>query len=248
MVFLLIYLIPVGIVVGARQLAQSPDSWWDMRRDSSQQAPDPSTRDAIVQVYAARAARWRGSFGVHTWIATKRSDENYYTRIEVIGYGTSYGRNAVRIRGGVPDGYWFNNKPDLLREVRGGASVDAMIDSIYAAADNYPYSHTYKVWPGPNSNTFMAYLGRAVPELKLELPSNAIGKDYLPTPSVLAATPSGQGVQLNFSGYGGLLLGWEAGVELNILGLTAGIDFNRPAIKLPAVGRLGFSDFKQIPM
>ena len=35
-------------------------------------APDPlSTPEAIVQVYAARTWGWKGSFGVHTWIAVK---------------------------------------------------------------------------------------------------------------------------------------------------------------------------------
>jgi len=32
------------------------------------------------------------------------------------------------------------------------------------------------------------------------------------------------------------------GIEINILGLTFGIDFWMPAIKLPFVGRLGFKD------
>jgi hypothetical protein len=31
-------------------------------------APDPAqVREAVVQVYAARAFAWRGAFSVHTW-------------------------------------------------------------------------------------------------------------------------------------------------------------------------------------
>ena len=87
-----------------------------MRRDSSQQAPDPVAGQAVIQVYAARAARWRGALGVHTWIATRRSDEADWQRMEVIGYGVMrWGGDAVRVRRGNPDGYWYGNRPMLLR-------------------------------------------------------------------------------------------------------------------------------------
>ena len=36
----------------------------------------------------------------------------------------------------------------------------------------------------------------------------------------------------------GLKVGWVEGIELNLLGGVIGIDLRRPAIKLPAVGRL----------
>jgi hypothetical protein len=38
-----------------------------------------------------------------------------------------------------------------------------------------------------------------------------------------------------------VLAGVEEGVELNVLGLTFGVDLKHPALKLPAVGRLGLS-------
>jgi len=31
----------------------------------------------------------------------------------------------------------------------------------------------------------------------------------------------------------------DEGIELNLLGLSLGIDFSRPALKLPFIGRLG---------
>jgi len=31
----------------------------------------------------------------------------------------------------------------------------------------------------------------------------------------------------------------DEGVELNLLGLSAGIDLRRPALKLPGIGRIG---------
>ena len=44
---------------------------------------------------------------------------------------------------------------------------------------------------------------------------------------------------LSFAGYLGLKIGWVEGIELNLLGGVIGLDLRRPAIKLPAVGRLG---------
>jgi hypothetical protein len=37
----------------------------------------------------------------------------------------------------------------------------------------------------------------------------------------------------------GLTVGWVEGIEVNILGAVAGVDFRRPALKLPGLGRLG---------
>ena len=62
---------------------------------------------------------------------------------------------------------------------RRGEGVDELITRIEAAVDSYPYADTYRVWPGPNSNTFVAHVLRSAPELRADLPATAIGKDYL---------------------------------------------------------------------
>ena len=40
----------------------------------------------------------------------------------------------------------------------------------------------------------------------------------------------------------GAKLGWVEGVEVNVLGLVAGLDIRRPALKIPCVGRLGLDE------
>ena len=57
--------------------------------------------------------------------------------------------------------------------------------------------------------------------------------------AVLSRTDSGTGVELNLSGYAALKLGWVEGVELNLLGLVAGLDLRHPGLKLPGFGRIG---------
>jgi hypothetical protein len=213
--------------------------WRQARRDASGLAPSPvSTREAVVQVYAARAVGWRAAVAVHSWIALKPRGAAAYTRYEVIGWGVERGVPAIRVNRTGPDNYWFGSRPILLVDRRGD-DVDALIARIEAAIASYPYRESYRTWPGPNSNTFVAYIGRAVPELRLELPPTAIGKDFLPGGGLLAPTPSGLGVQVSLLGLAGILVGWEEGLEVNALGLTFGLDVKDPALKLPGLGRLG---------
>ncbi len=92
----------------------------------------------------------------------------------------------------IPDGLWFGAGPRLLVDHRGDG-VEAMIDAIEAVIESYPYAREYRSYPGPNSNTFLAHIGREVPALKLDLPANAIGKDYRPLSSPLGVSPTGGG-------------------------------------------------------
>ena len=115
-------------------------------------------------------------------------------------------------------------------------------EDIERAIRSYPYANTYRSYPGPNSNTFLAHIGREVPALKLDLPANAIGKDYRPIDRPVGLSPTGSGVQASLLGLLGLSIGLQEGIEANLLGLNFGIDFNRLALRLPFIGRLGASD------
>ena len=228
-------------LAGCAELDRGGGRWWDARRDSSGQAPDPATTQAaVIQVYAARTVGWRGVFGVHSWIAVKPAGAASYRRYEVVGWGVDRGLPAIRVDRGGPDDYWFGSRPDLLVDAR-GEGIDELIHRVHDAVARYPYTTTYRTWPGPNSNTFIAWIGREVPDLRLHLPPTAIGKDYLPHAAPLGLTPAGRGAQLSLLGAAGLLAGWDEGVELNVLGLTFGVDLRAPALKLPMVGRLGVS-------
>jgi len=213
--------------------------WYQARRDPTGLAPDPAQTDAaVIQVFTAPAVSWRGLFSVHSWIAVKPTGAPRYTRYEVVGFGVANGAPAVRIDRMGPDNYWFGAEPRIVLDRR-GAGVDAMIEKIREAGAGYPYPRSYRAWPGPNSNTFTAYIARRVPELGLALPANAVGKDFLPGGALFARAPSGSGFQLSLYGLAGILVAAKEGVELNLLGLNIGIDAAAPAVKLPAIGRLG---------
>lgn len=201
-------------------------------------APDPAThREPIVQVYGARTWGWRGRFGVHTWIAVKPAQAEAYTVYEVIGWRLRWSDSALSVSQRAPDARWYGNAPELLAERRGDAAA-GLVGRIEKAARDYPHAREYSAWPGPNSNTFTAWVARAVPELEVDFPPTAIGKDYL-ADGIFGPAPSGSGVQLSFGGLFAITASPVEGLELNILGLTFGVNPFDPALKLPLVGRLG---------
>ena len=219
--------------------AWSASDWRTASREPVGLAPDPAeVTEAVVQVYAARAWGWRGYFGVHSWVAVKPSGAPLFTVYEVIGWRLRWGGTSLTIHHRAADARWFGRPPELLVDVR-GAGVDELIVRLDRAARAYPYAERYRLWPGPNSNTFTAWLGRAVPELGLDLPPTAIGKDFLEG-EWLVASPGG-GVQASFRGYAGILAGPAEGIELNLLGMVFGAHAWPPTIKLPFIGRIGWS-------
>jgi hypothetical protein len=142
-------------------------------------APDPDDHPgAVVQVYGADVWGVRGRFAIHTWIATKAAGAAEYTKYQVIGWRQRRGLPVVSVSRGNPDGDWFGAKPVLLHEVRGSAA-EALVDAVHQAALSYPFAHEYVMYPGPNSNSFIAWIGLEVPELGLELPTKAIGKSWM---------------------------------------------------------------------
>jgi hypothetical protein len=216
----------------------SAEDWRTATRKSAGFAPDPATTpEAVVQVYAARTIGWRGYVSVHTWIAVKPTGAPVFTVYEDLGYQLSRIGTVVRISQRTPDGYWYGARPQVLGDVR-GPGVDALIGRISAAVAAYPYAKTYHAWPGPNSNTFTAWVLRAVPELRVDLPGLAIGKDFLGWNPV-AIAPSGTGAQLNFFGLAGVMIGAEEGLEFNVIGLDFGVNPKRLSLILPLIGNIG---------
>lgn len=216
----------------------SARDWRSASSEPAGLAPDPvAEREALVQVYAARTFGWRGWFGVHTWVAVKPTGASAYKVYEVIGWRLRSGRSALVVSGRHPDARWFGSVPEVIAEKR-GPGVDAIIQRIDRAAAAYPYADRYAAWPGPNSNTFTAWVLRAVPELRADLPPTAIGKDYLGE-DLVSSAPSGSGRQISLWGLLGFAASGVEGLELNVLGLTFGINPFDPALKLPLLGRIG---------
>jgi hypothetical protein len=233
---LLLAVTALAVTVGAALGLHARADWRTASREPVGLAPDPAlVADAVVQVYGARTVGAKGVFGVHSWVATKRSGAAQWMVYEVIGWRLGRAPSVVVMRERAPDGRWFGSAPQLYADRR-GPGVDALIERIEQAAQSYPHAGEYRAWPGPNSNTFTAWIARAVPELQVDLPATAIGKDYLGG-AVFGTAPSGSGVALSLGGLLGVAAGPVDGIEINLLGLNFGV--NARGLKLPIVGRIG---------
>lgn len=231
----LIFFAPVLARAAVYGLTERPTSWRDADWSSMGTLP-PATadKDARLMVFTGTTGGWKGVLSVHSWVVFKRDGARTWTRYDVVGWG-----NPVRTNGWAPDGRWYGNTPQVIADVR-GASAEAMIPKVEAAVKEYRYRNAgdYKIWPGPNSNSFVAAVLRATPELQTQLPPNAVGRDFRDG-FYAGKTDSGTGLELNLAGYAGVKVGWVEGIEVNLLGLVAGIDLRHPGIKLPAYGRIG---------
>jgi Protein of unknown function (DUF3750) len=236
-VFLFLLVVPIMASAVKYLFGDRSVDWQSADRSSAGLLPSPAAHpDALVRVYAARTVRWRGIFAVHSWIVTKDPNAASYTRYDYTAWG-----EPIRINGFAPDGRWFGDAPVTIAAADGETAA-RMIPKIRAAVEGYQLRSygDYRAWPGPNSNTFVAAVLSAVPELHAALPPTAIGKDFPYNGEMFGRTPSGTGIRVTLGGYLGLTVGWVEGIEINFLGAVFGIDLRRPALKLPGLGRLGF--------
>jgi hypothetical protein len=235
---LAIFLFPLA-VHGALYSVQSRAQSYDRADWSSTGMLPPASaeREARILIFTGRTGRWRGIFAVHSWVVLKPENAANWERYDVVGWG-----QPVRNNGWAPDSHWFGNTPRVLLDLR-GAQAAALIPKVQAAIAGYQYSRPgdYRLWPGPNSNTFVASVLRAMPELETTLPPNAIGKDFRPA-AYVGLTDSRTGIEASLFGVVGVKLGWVEGLELNFLGLVTGLDVRHPGVKLPGFGRIGIDD------
>lgn len=231
------FFLPIGARAAFFYFDDAPRGWSQASWSSIGSLPPAAQHpEARVLVLSARTGGWRGVVAVHSWIVTKPENSDRWTRYDVVGWG-----NPVRTNGWAPDGRWRGNDPVVATDVR-GAAAQALIPKIEAAVKDYQWRNAgdYRAWPGPNSNTFVQSILRAVPEMQASLPANAIGRDFRPE-FHFGMTDSGTGVELNLWGLGGFKIGWVEGVELNFLSLVTGLDLRGLAVKLPGFGNVGLS-------
>ena len=236
LLFALCFLLPLGISAVMYRLDGTGAGWRTADRSSVGLLPPPTAgTPAVVRVFSAQTVRWRGIFATHSWIVLKPAGAARYTRYDYTAWG-----EPIRMNGFEPDGRWFGHVPSVVFAADGAAAA-ALIPRMRAAIQGYAWRNEgdYRAWPGPNSNTFVAAVLDAVPEVHETLPPTAIGKDYPYDGRWLRRTASGTGICVSLAGYAGVTVGWVEGIELNVLGGVFGIDVRRPAIKLPGLGRLG---------
>jgi hypothetical protein len=170
-----------------------------------------------------------------------RDDQGAWTRVEILGFPM-----AVHVEGITETEAFaarrFGRDVHLIQTVT-GPEAEAMVERVLELADaceDYgrlvlewngeggyagrviaPTGRAYRNRPGPNSNTFVAWLIERTPGLHAELHHNAVGKDY----------PEGFRLGMSSAGYG-------VEAELPWIGLGLGLS---QGLKLPFLPRLGFA-------
>jgi hypothetical protein len=191
--FLLIFLAPLAASAARFALSDAPRDWWSADRSSAGLLKSAAeTPQAALRVLSARVVSWRGVFATHSWLLVKEAGAPRWTRYDYTAWGA-----PIRIDGFAPDGRWFGAAPEVVFAADGEAAARA-IPKIRAAIAAYPYRKVgdYRVFPGPNSNTFVAAALAAAPELGARLPATAIGRDYPHDGRWLAFTGDGAAVRI----------------------------------------------------
>jgi len=234
LLIVLVFILPVVAHAAIWMSQERPRNWHTADWSSAGVLPSPrAENDASIRVMAARTGGLKGAVSVHTWLVLKAEGASHYDRYDVVGWG-----NPVRRNSQPADGRWYSNVPIVIYELS-GREAERLLPKVEAAIRDYQWSErgTYRIWPGPNSNTFVASVLAAVPEMKADMPPTAIGRDY-PAGSWLSRAPGG-GFSLSLGGLAGMTIGARQGIQVNFLGLVAGIRFHNPAILLPGFGALG---------
>lgn len=168
-----LFVLLTGMSLWATSVALEPEPFSDAG------APNPAEHpEAVVQVYGADVWGFRGKFAIHTWVATKAKNDSAYKIYQVIGWRQRRGRPVLSISEGNPDKPWYGSPAILLHE-KLGDEAESLIEAIRLAAESYPFPNEYRMWPGPNSNSFVAWVALEVPELGLDLPAKAIGQSWM---------------------------------------------------------------------
>lgn len=236
LILLAIFIAPALASTALWAFADRPTSWRNADWGASGVLPPASSEEqAVVHVMAARAGGLKGALAVHSWIVMKRAGEMRYERYDKVGWGNPVRRNAYP-----PDGYWYSNTPFVVRTLR-GSEAERAIPRIEAAIASYPYAKRggYRIWPGPNSNSFVAHVLREVPEIGAVLPPNAVGRDFLSGGRFFAVDSDGLDMHVSLFGLAGIAAGVRSGLEINLFGLVSGFDIARPALKVAGFGRVG---------
>jgi hypothetical protein len=166
----------------------------------------------------------------HPWFAVRARGGTAWTVYEVGGGGDE----ADPFRHHSPYG------DPIVHKVWRGAEAERAAACLAREAPPWIAKLHYRVYPGPNSNTFGDVMLRRC-DLHASLPATAIGKDWRGAFGA-GVTSEGTGLQVE-TPLLGLKIGLKEGIEIHVLGLAFGFDLWPPAIILPlGPGRLGFAD------
>jgi len=227
----------LGLVLGWLALCLAGEAYSRLRpRSFTPLAPAPS--GPVVQLRSAPMPTALAYIARHHFFVVFDPAEGQWHRWELWQHadagGLSWGHVHRDLLG--PDSDVGGGAPRVEREWH-GSDARALLAVLRRPGD-YPHRNTYVAVPGPDCNTYVAWVLREA-GVSADLDPRALGKDYL-GPVGVARTTTGTGVQAETSLLG-VKVGVQDGVELHFVNFTGGINTWPPAIKTP-LGRMGFDE------
>lgn len=198
---------------------------------ASPQVIDPDALIVVKDVRVPDSEPWVARFARHSWVDYRPDVNSPWRRIEVLNETSGLLHNEIDLE-------TAQSNQRMQRRVRVLAQSDGKSNPDFARelnefAQNYDAS-TYTPWPGPNSNTFAERLVREVDGLSAQLDHNAVGKNY---GFHAGRTAGGTGVELQTSLLGAAI-GVREGIQVSVIGLSAGISFVPFSLKIPLLPQL----------
>jgi hypothetical protein len=134
----------------------------------------PEPAEPVLQLRCAKIP-WVAWVACHTWFAEYSTAEGRWVRWEV--WQTSGGKAFGHVRKDLmPAGSGVGAGPSwVLAEWRGEEAQ--RLRAVLNRPEDYPWPHEYRYVPGPNSNTYTAWVLRQA-GIDCPLPPAAIGKGY----------------------------------------------------------------------
>jgi hypothetical protein len=185
---------------------------------------------AVVQLRYATLPFLFRAVAVHYWFAVLDASSRQWHRWEVWQTKDAGGQSIGHVHCDLrhPDCGVGGGPYRLAAEWSGSAA--RAIGSVLNHAQVYPHRDHYRAWPGPNSNTFVAWVLRQA-GLHHCLDPRAIGKDYLgPFGIGLSFGPTGVQVETPVVGVKFSLRG---GAEVHLLCCTGGLRWWPPEVDTP---------------
>lgn len=198
----------------------------------------PSTEkcsEAIIQIYEARENKWKGLVATHSWIAVKPSFGRSYTVYQIRGDSLDQ-KGFLQVQEGLPDFYYYGNKPQLVSEIRGKDAV-LMIKKLKQLIQDYPYKKQYDFFKGPNANTFTQYVMDQL-QMPGQLSPLALGKNFEENWVSFRMLP--EGYRLSLKGLLNCELSKKEGFVLSVFGVAVGMNPKKKEMVIPLVGIVSF--------
>jgi len=130
--------------------------------------------ETVVQLYRA-GIPLLGWLAAHYWFVVREGDRS--DRWEVWQTADAGGRSCGHLHCNLkpPEAHVGGGPTALVAEWVGEEAL--RLAAVLSKSDSYPYCRTYRYWPGPNSNTFVAWVFR---EARIEYPLGrlALGRNY----------------------------------------------------------------------